>query len=654
MYSMIGIQRISFTFLLLLNFRSFITKAEEQSYLGSSCNNTAQQTLSTAYQTNLDRILTWMSSDSGTSNGYNITTIGSNNSSVYGLYYCGGGLAGYFCHVCISTAARETPRLCSNRVSAVVWNDYCLIRYSNEEFFGKAMTYPTWHVLGTKNISNITEIQIGEDFLRSLIRKATNGTNQLYYKDGFNLSATESRYSVVQCSRDLTNEVCRQCLEDILAELHKCCEQKLVWNIWSGSCLIRYDDYMFYLLNTQPPSAPAPNVQDKQGSNNRSKILIITFSVTGPIIVLCFSVYSFWHRKSVRKERLPLPSFHKIQPGEMWNTDLPRIPLITILESTDNFSEASKLGEGGFGSVYKGTLPDGTQIAVKRLSEFSGQGSEEFKNEVMFIAKLRHRNLVRLLACCSEGNEKILVYEYLPNKSLDFHLFDVERRKQFDWKLRLSIINGIARGMFYLHEDSQLRVIHRDLKASNVLLDHDMNPKISDFGLARAFEVGQNQANTKRVMGTYGYMAPEYAMEGLFSVKSDVFSFGVLVLEIICGRKNGRFYLSDGQILLEYAWRIWYEGKCLELMDPILEKSFIGSEVQRCIQIGLLCVQEDARDRPTMSDVVVMLVSDTVAIPKPKHPAFSVGRMVSEKGSTSRSSNNRSIYDITSSITLPR
>ncbi|XP_027910121.1 receptor-like serine/threonine-protein kinase SD1-6 isoform X5 [Vigna unguiculata] len=149
-------------------------------------------------------------------------------------------------------------------------------------------------------------------------------------------------------------------------------------------------------------------------------------------------------------------------------------------------------------------------------------------------------------------------------------------------------------------------------------------------------------------------MAPEYAMEGLFSMKSDVFSFGVLVLEIICGRKNGEFYLSDGQSLLVYAWRIWYEGKCLELMDPMLEKSFKGSEVGRCIQIGLLCVQEDANDRPTMSDVVVMLASDTVAIPKPKYPAFSVGRMASKIVSTSRTSENLSIHDITTSITLPR
>ncbi|XP_027910124.1 cysteine-rich receptor-like protein kinase 10 isoform X8 [Vigna unguiculata] len=624
---MIEMQTLCFTFMLLLNFRSFITKAEEEVYLGSNCHNTTQQTLSSEYQSNLDKILAWMPSDAAKSSGYNLTTIGTNNSSVYGLYDCGGGLAGYFCQFCIATAAREAPQLCSNRESAVVWNDYCVIRYSNENFFGKAMTYPTWHTIGTKNISNTSEIQTGEDFVRSMIRKATNETNLLYCKDGFNLSATESRYGVVQCTRDLTNEGCRQCLEDILAEVPTCCEQKIAWFIWSGSCLIRYDDHMFYLLNTEPPSAPAPNTQGESES-----ILYLRTNI----------------------KRLPLPLFPKNQPEEMGNTDLPRIPLITIQKSTDNFSEESKLGEGGFGSVYKGTLPDGRQIAVKRLSEFSGQGSEEFNNEVMFIAKLRHRNLVRLLACCSEGNEKILVYEYLPNKSLNFHLFDVEKRKQFDWKLRLSIINGIARGILYLHEDSQLRVIHRDLKASNVLIDHDMNPKISDFGLARAFEIGQNQAKTKRVFGTYGYMAPEYAMGGLFSVKSDVFSFGVLVLEIISGRKNGGLYLSEDLTLLSYAWRIWCEGKCLELMDPMLEKSFISGEVERCIQIGLLCVQEDAKDRPTMSNVAVMIASDTVVLPKPKHPAFSVGRLTSEEVYTSRSCKNLSINDITSSITLPR
>ncbi|TKY68377.1 Cysteine-rich receptor protein kinase 10 [Spatholobus suberectus] len=232
---------------------------------------------------------------------------------------------------------------------------------------------------------------------------------------------------------------------------------------------------------------------------------------------------------------------------------------------------------------------------------------------------------------------------------------DDEKRKQLDWKLRLSIINGIARGLLYLHEDSRLKVIHRDLKASNVLLDDEMNPKISDFGLARAFERGQNQANTNRVMGTYGYMAPEYAMEGLFSMKSDVFSFGVLVLEIICGKKNSGFFLSEhGQSLLLYTWRIWCAGKCLELMDPVLENSYIANEVEKCIHIGLLCVQEVAADRPTMSTIVVWLASDITALPRPNKPAFSVGRRTTEETSTSKGSKSISINEVSVSSILPR
>jgi len=256
-----------------LNFRSFITKAEERLGLGSDCPNTTQQTLSSEYQTNLDRVLKWMPSDATASIGYNHTTIGS-NSSVYGLYDCGADLAGYFCQFCISTAALEAPRLCPNRVSAVVWNDYCVIRYSNENFFGKPMTSPKWHTVGTKNISNMTEIQIGEEFVRNMIKRATNETNKLYYLGGFNLSATESRYGVVQCTRDLTKEGCRQCLEDIFAEVPKCCAQKVPWTVWSGSCLIRYDDHMFYLLDNVPPSAHAPTTQTGESESYCSTFVI--------------------------------------------------------------------------------------------------------------------------------------------------------------------------------------------------------------------------------------------------------------------------------------------------------------------------------------------------------------------------------------------
>ncbi|RDX80304.1 Cysteine-rich receptor-like protein kinase 10, partial [Mucuna pruriens] len=635
--------------LLLLSFKSLVTDAQSPNYMGDDCHNMTQKPLSSAYKTNLNSILSWMSLDSATSKGYNHTSFGSNtpgDDAVYGLYDCRGDVVGYFCQFCVSTAAREVLQRCPNSESAFIWYDFCILKYSNEDFFGNVTVHSSWDAVGTKNVSSVEEIQKGEDFMRSLIRKATEETNQLYYMDGFNLSATQKRYGLVQCSRDLTNEGCRHCLETMLAQASKCCEHKLGWFVGSASCLMKYDDYMFYLFHNQSSTVQNRKIA-KQGGNKRSKILIICFSVMGSIALLCFSVYCFWCRSRPRKDGLiprtiSLSSYQNVQTEETLNPDLPTIPLITILHSTDNFAEASKLGEGGFGPVYKGILPDGRQIAVKRLSQASGQGSEEFKNEVMFIAKLQHRNLVRLLACCLEENEKILVYEYLSNASLDFHLFDDEKKKQLDWKLRLNIINGIARGILYLHEDSRLKVIHRDLKASNVLLDNDMNPKISDFGLARAFEKGQNQANTK-----------QYAMEGLFSVKSDVFSFGVLVLEIICGKKNSGFYLSEcGQSLLLYAWKIWCEGKCLELMDPVMKKSCIDSEVIKCIHIGLLCVQEDAADRPTMSTVVVMLASDTMTLPKPNEPAFSVGRTA--LGDTSKSSKNLSNNDVTISNILPR
>ncbi|KAL9687827.1 hypothetical protein QQ045_032234 [Rhodiola kirilowii] len=316
--------------------------------------------------------------------------------------------------------------------------------------------------------------------------------------------------------------------------------------------------------------------------------------------------------------------------------DLPLFDFSVVISSTNSFSDANKLGQGGFGCVYKGTLPDGQVVAMKRLAKNSGQGTVEFKNEVKLIAKLQHRNLVRLVGCCVEMDEKVLIYEYLPNRSLDSILFSRKRSGRLDWSKRFNIICGIARGLLYLHQDSRLRIIHRDLKASNILLDDDLNPKISDFGMARIFGRDQTEANTRRVVGTYGYMAPEYAMDGLFSVKSDVFSFGVLVLEIISGQKNRGFYYENQELnLLSHAWNFWIEGKDMELMDPLAGDNYSTSEVTRCIQVALLCVQERAEDRPVMSSVVLMLSSETITISNPKPPGFSLRRNPLESDSSS-------------------
>ncbi|KAJ0946464.1 putative protein kinase RLK-Pelle-DLSV family [Helianthus annuus] len=292
--------------------------------------------------------------------------------------------------------------------------------------------------------------------------------------------------------------------------------------------------------------------------------------------------------------------------------------------ATNDFSESNKLGEGGFGSVYKGTFQNGQEIAVKRLSKDSGQGETEFKNEVMLVAKLQHRNLVRFLGFSLEGIERLLIYEFMPNASLDQFIFDPTKCALLDWNRRIKIIKGVARGLLYLHEDSRLRIIHRDLKASNVLLDEDMNPKIADFGMARLFNLQETHGCTNRIVGTYGYMPPEYIMHGQFSVKSDVFSFGVLLLEIITGQKNQSFKIKERmEFILSYAWKSWRHETISEMIDPtLMVESTALQEIMRTIHIGLLCVQNNVVDRPTMASVVLMLNSSSVTLQIPSEPAF--------------------------------
>ncbi|TKY48164.1 Cysteine-rich receptor protein kinase 10 [Spatholobus suberectus] len=327
----------------------------------------------------------------------------------------------------------------------------------------------------------------------------------------------------------------------------------------------------------------------------------------------------------------------------------------TIAAATNNFSAANKLGEGGFGPVYKGTLSDQQEVAIKRLSRSSGQGLIEFTNEAKLMAKLQHTNLVKLLGFCIQRDERILVYEYMSNKSLDFYLFDSARKNLLDWEKRLNIIGGIAQGLLYLHKYSRLKVIHRDLKASNILLDHEMNPKISDFGMARIFGTRASEENTNRVVGTYGYMAPEYAINGVVSIKTDVFSFGILLLEILSGKKNNSRYHPDRQLnLIGYAWQLWNEGRGLELLDPALNELCSQNEVLRCIHIGLLCVQDQAADRPTMLDIVSFLSNDTIQLPQPKQPAFFINVVVEESELPYSRQELRSLNDVTISSTHGR
>ncbi|XP_024007715.1 G-type lectin S-receptor-like serine/threonine-protein kinase At1g11410 [Eutrema salsugineum] len=375
------------------------------------------------------------------------------------------------------------------------------------------------------------------------------------------------------------------------------------------------------------------------GSSGKRRLALILISLIVVVMLLMTILFCFMRkrRQSNRHRKPPsifAPSSFDLEDSfiledledKSRNRDLPIFELSTIAAATDNFSFQNKLGTGGFGPVYKGVLQNGMEIAVKRLSRNSGQGMEEFKNEVKLISKLQHRNLVRILGCCVELEEKMLIYEYLPNKSLDYFIFREEHRAELDWPKRMGIIRGIARGILYLHQDSRLRIIHRDLKASNVLLDNEMIPKIADFGMARIFGGNQVEGSTNRVVGTYGYMSPEYAMDGQFSIKSDVYSFGILILEIITGKKNSTI-CEESSNLVGHIWDLWEKGEATKIIDTLMDvETYDESEVMKCIHIGLLCVQESASDRPDMSSVVFMLGHNAIDLPSPKHPAFTVGR----------------------------
>ncbi|TVT97124.1 hypothetical protein EJB05_57635, partial [Eragrostis curvula] len=455
-------------------------------------------------------------------------------------------------------------------------------------------------------------------------------------------------YGLLQCTRDRTAAECNRCLQNTVQQLPSCCYGNQGGVVLGYNCYLRVEIYTYYdlALDAPPPLAPAPSsvaagdkhvdatraavfnkdyINENAGKKRPDVTLAVALSVG--ILLVAVSILSgvllYRNReKTLADNDLKDDGNGHIEPGQL--------NLTVLKAATNNFSEANKLGEGGFGEVFKGTLPNGEEIAVKRLSRHSSQGFSELKTELVLAAKLKHRNLVQLMGVCLQ-EEKLLIYEFMPNRSLDTFLFGIGQtssRETAATGLEQEVRHHVRYRTVYLHEESRLKVIHRDLKPSNVLLDAKMNPKISDFGLARAFGGDQSRDITRRPVGTLGYMSPEYAYYGHVSTKSNMFSFGVIVLEMVTGRRNNSTYeCADSVSLLSYVWGKWTTGSTIEVVDPSLDGHYPEDEVLNCVEIGLLCVQENPADRPDASAVALMLSSNSTTDERqpPSRPAFVFG-----------------------------
>ncbi|XP_043705477.1 cysteine-rich receptor-like protein kinase 15 [Telopea speciosissima] len=642
----------------------FISKAEDPSIY--SCYNSANYTTNSPFETNLNNTFSSLYNNTPLTL-FNTTVYGEDPNRVYGLVQCRGDATQDECRNCVNTSTIEIVRRCPLGKEGMIRYWACVLRYADWDFFGQIDNQsPKIYVFPVDNVTDVTLFnQRVAGLMHNLSIAAAGSPSKFATGQTSSVNSFSSVYGMLQCTSDLSDSNCYSCLQSIITDIPTCCNWRSGGNVYTSSCFLRYDSYLFFDMFPPPPPSPTQaslsptpltvdgggtnttattnTTQGKGKSSSNIVIIAVVLPITGVLLVSGICIY-FWMR---RKPKIEVDGLNEISMVESFQFDFD-----TIKAATANFSDLNMLGKGGFGPVYKGMLLNGQEVAVKRLSRNSRQGELEFKNEVVLVAKLQHRNLVRLLGYSLQGEEKLLIYEFLPNTSLDYFIFDPIKCTQLNWEKRLKIIIGIARGLLYLHEDSQLRIIHRDLKASNVLLDEDLNPKISDFGMARLFEIDQTQ-NTNRIVGTYGYMAPEYALHGFFSVKSDVFSFGVLLLEIVSGRKNNSFYqVEQTENLLSYAWRHWRENSAFELIDTTLRGNCSISEVMRCIHIGLLCVQEDVADRPTMASVNLMFSSSSFSLPIPSSPSFSVyNRNETEKSSSENDSQETQLRPSTTKST---
>ncbi|KAG8489785.1 hypothetical protein CXB51_017967 [Gossypium anomalum] len=490
---------------------------------------------------------------------------------IYALAQCHQDLSQTDCLLCYAASRTKIPR-CLPFNSARIFLDGCFLRYDNYSFFKESVS------------SSFDKVICSNDNVAKVDEKRTKGVGYAVGKvtkvalrnGGFGTAAVDGVFALAQCWKSVPFEGCQECLQKAEMEVRGCSPKAEGRGLYTG-CYLRYSTKKFF--------NEMGETEHNHGVSGIAVIIAIISATSAFIMLSVLVAYTTYARLSKRKKRL-------------------KFKYETLEKATDYFSLSRKIGQGGTGSVFMGILPNGKIVAVKRLIYNTRQWVDEFFNEVNLISKIQHKNLVKLLGCSIEGPE---------NK---------EKAKLLKWKHRFDIIVGTAEGLAHLHGgESQIRIIHRDIKSSNVLLDENLNPKIADFGLVRCLAPDKSHLSTG-VAGTLGYMAPEYLIRGQLTEKADVYSFGILVLEIVCGKRNATFS-KDSSSLLQTVWTLYRSNRLAEAADPcIRDEKLAKGAPEYVLQIGLLCTQASVSLRPSMVEVVQMLTDKDCEIPIPNQPPF--------------------------------
>ncbi|KAL0327277.1 UNVERIFIED_CONTAM: Cysteine-rich receptor-like protein kinase [Sesamum angustifolium] len=558
--------------------------------------------------------------------GFGIAVTGSGPDTNYGLAQCYGDLSSVDCVLCYAEARTVLPQ-CYPEYTGPGDHVVCGNRTRQDSAFQASTRQALSQAVSAAPINN--------GYGRAQV--AVAGTSN------------QSAYVLADCWRTINANACRACLENASASILRCLPSSEGRALNTG-CFMRYSDTNF--LNPIP----------RNGNSRGRVILIVVATVSAAAVLIIGAVIGvyLWKSRTIQKKR----KGNAEKLVKTLNDSSLNFKYSTLEKATGSFEEANKLGQGGFGTVYKGVLPDGREIAVKRLFFNNKHRAADFYNEVNIISSVEHKNLVRLLGCSCSGPESLLVYEFMPNMSLDRFIFDSSKGKALNWEKRFEIIIGTAEGLVYLHENTKIRIIHRDIKASNILLDSRLRAKIADFGLARTFQEDKSHISTA-IAGTLGYMAPEYLAHGQLTEKADVYSFGVLLIEIVTGRSNNRSKTTEySDSLVNIAWKHFQQRTVEELFDPNLmlhnyHNINIKNEILRVVHVGLLCTQEIPLLRPSMSKALKMLVKNE-NLPAPTSPPFTDEKTM-ELNDTSENfssglehGNAASVASVSQSIFYPR